>query len=159
MNAYQYSRPDTSTPTREPPGSLRNHQAPERTLGTHRTTRLAGVRLARVAHLASTALEWLCAGQSDPRPGNKRGQWALELRYTVFVVRGLLRVHCADPKAQVEVDAGTDLMRSMADRLERLGENHELVGHQRFVQELVRRTVPLARGEAGKVELPDGCRL
>ena len=110
----------------------------------------------QVTHLTTTALEWLSAGRSDRRPGGK-SQWALELRYTVFIIRGLLRVRIADPS--VEVRGGTDLMRSMADRLEHLGRNRKLGSRQQLVRDIVERTVPLARGEAGKVALPKGLTL
>ena len=123
------------------------------------TTDLLAARpalLSQVTHLTTTALDWLSAGRSDRRPGG-RGQWALELRYTVFIVRGLLRVSIADPS--VEVRGGTDLMRSMADRLEHLGRNRKLGSSQQLVRDLVDRTVPLARGEAGDVALPAGLTL
>lgn len=110
----------------------------------------------QVTRLTTSALDWLSAGRSDPRPGGK-GQWALELRYTLFIVRGLLRVCIADPS--VEVRGGTDPMRSMADRLERLEQNRKLGSRQHLVRDLVDRTVPLARGEAGEVALPAGLTL
>lgn len=110
----------------------------------------------QVTHLATMALDWLSAGRSDRRPGG-RSQWALELRYTVFIVRGLLRVCIADPR--VEERGGTDLMRSMADRLEHLGRNRKLGSSQQLVRDLVDRTVPLAKGEAGEVALPEGLTL
>ena len=122
------------------------------------TTDLLAARPAlrsQVTHLATTALDWLSAGRSDRRPDGSR--WALELRYTVFIVRGLLRVCIADPS--VEVRGGTDLMRSMADRLEHLGRNRKLGSRQQLVRDLVDRTVPLARGEAGEVALPAGLTL
>ncbi len=90
------------------------------------TTDLLAARPAlrsQVTHLTTTALDGLSAGRSDRRPGGK-GQWALELRCTVFIVRGLLRVCIAD--SSVTVRGGTDLMRSMADRLEHLGRNRKL---------------------------------
>ena len=107
----------------------------------------------QVTHLTTTALDWLSAGRSDRRPGGK-GQWALELRYTVFIIRGLLRVCIADPS--VEVRGGTDLMRSIAERLEHLGKSQKITNSPQFVRDLVGWTVPLARGEAGNVALPAG---
>jgi len=110
----------------------------------------------KVTHLTTTALDWLSAGRSDARPSGQ-DQWALELRYTVFIVRGLLRVCIADPS--VEVRGGTDLMRSMADRLEHLGRNKKISNDRKLGGDLVARTVPLARGEAGVVALPQGLTL
>ena len=124
------------------------------------TTDLLAARPAlrsQVINLTTTALDWLSAGRSDPRPGGHKGQWALELRYTVFIVRGLLRVCIADQS--VEVRGGTELMCSLADRLEQLARNRRLGHNQELVRNLVDRTVPLARGEAGEVALPEGLTL